>query len=273
MWEDDFAATSETSGTVEVVDSAGSATGEIELAYDRDWFAVELTEGETYKFDLLGSFSEAGTLNSPYIHGIYDTDGRLMAGTTDHSSGLYGDSEVLFTPSQSGTYYVSAGTSHTSYNRFPYLDTYTLNVSIDDYSDDTDTTGMIEVGGSVAGEIEAQGDRDWIAVTLEADKTYQIDMEGSPTDGGTLPNPLLGTMRDADGDEVAFRYTTHDHDSGEGLNSRATFTPDEDGTYYVVAASGGPFGSADSHGRSLGTYTLSLEEVVNPIVEPVVEAI
>ena len=59
--------------------------------------------------------------------------------------------------------------------------TYTLQVSIDDFRDDTDTTGTVEVGGSVTGEIEAQGDQDWFAVTLEAGKTYQIDMEGSPT--------------------------------------------------------------------------------------------
>ena len=159
--------------------------------------------------------------------------------------------------------------------------TYTLQVSIDDFRDDTDTTGTVEVGGSVTGEIEAQGDEDWFAVTLEAGKTYQIDMEGSETDGGTLENPFLYTMRDANGDVLRIVHDngfwsqnvwTSDQDSGEGLNSRVTFTPDEDGTYYLVAASGGHIYAADSHGRSLGTYTLSVEESVPP-VEELVDAI
>ena len=154
-------------------------------------------------------------------------------------------------------------------------------VLIDDFRDDTDTTGTVEVGGSVTGEIEAQGDEDWFAVTLEAGKTYQIDMEGSETDGGTLENPFLYTMRDANGDVLRIVHDngswsqnvwTSAQDSGEGLNSRVTFTPDEDGTYYVVAASGGHIQAADSHGRSLGTYSLSVEESVPP-VEDLVDAI
>ena len=64
---------------------------------------------------------------------------------------------------------------------------------------------------------------------------------------------------------VARNVFTSDQDSGEGLNSRVTFTPDEDGTYYLVAASGGHILAADSHGRSLGTYTLSVDELVDVI--------
>ena len=161
-------------------------------------------------------------------------------------------------------------------NREEDVGTYTLQVSIDDFRDDTGTTGTVEVGGSVTGEIEAQGDTDWFAVTLEAGKTYQIDMEGSETDAGTLDNPFLHTMRDANGDYLrrggSRDISTADQDSGEGLNSRVMFTPDEDATYYVVAASGGHIQAADSHGRSLGTYSLSVEESVPP-VEELVDAI
>ena len=264
VWEDDFAATSQSTGTIEV---GGSTTGEVALAHDRDWFAVELTAGETYKFELLGARGEGGTLGQPYIHGIHDADGRLMAGTTDYSSGPYANSEVHFTPSESGTYYVSAGMFWLQ--ALNGTGTYTLQVSIDDFSDDTDTTGTVEVGASVTGEIEGQGDRDWFAVTLEAGKSYQIDMEGSATDGGTLANPTLFNMRDANGDEVTddrgLPLYAGDRDSGEGLNARATFTPDEDGSYYLVAASGGHMHADDSHGRSVGTYTLSVEEVVDAI--------
>ena len=178
---------------------------------------------------------------------------------------------MYFTPDEDGTYYVAAGSVLRGI-RDEEVGTYTLVVSVDDFRGDTGTTGTVGVGDSVTGEIEAQGDEDWFAVTLEAGKTYQIDMEGSPTDGGTLENPFLHTMRDADGNYLRLangrqNIFTSDQDSGEGLNSRVTFTPDEDGTYYVVAASGGHIYAADSHGRSLGTYTLSVEESVPPVEE------
>ena len=259
--EDDFPATVDTTGTVEV---GGSATGEIQYETDHDWFAVELTAGETYKIELLGARGEGGTLRDPYIRGIHDADGRLIDDTTDYSSGPYSNSEVLFTPNEDGTYYIAAGSYMTGY-REEDVGTYTLQVSNDDFRGDTDTTGTVDVGGSVTGEIEAQGDEDWFAVTLEAGRTYQIDLEGSATHAGTLENPFLRTMRDADGNYLELasgiqNIFTADRDSGEGLNSRVTFTPDENGTYYLVAASGGPVGSADSHGRSLGTYTLSVTD-------------
>ena len=268
--EDDLPQTVDTTGTVEV---GGTATGELQHETDRDWFAVELTAGETYKVELLGARGEGGTLQDPYIRGIHDANGRLIADTTDYASGPHSNSEVLFTPREDGTYYIAAG-SFMSGDREEDVGTYTLQVSIDDFRDDTDTTGAVEVGGSVTGEIEAQGDEDWFAVTLEAGKTYQIDMEGSETDGGTLENPFLRTMRDANGDVLRIVHDngfwsqnvwTSDQDSGEGLNSRVTFTPDEDGTFYLVAASGGHIYAADSHGRSLGTYTLSVDELVDAI--------
>ena len=45
---------------------------------------------------------------------------------------------------------------------------------VDDYSDDTDTTGTVAVGGEASGEINYRNDSDWFAVTLEAGKTYEI---------------------------------------------------------------------------------------------------
>ena len=51
----------------------------------------------------------------------------------------------------------------------------------DDYASSTSTTGSVAVGGSATGEIETSGDRDWFAVTLEAGRTYRIDLEGLDT--------------------------------------------------------------------------------------------
>ncbi len=54
-----------------------------------------------------------------------------------------------------------------------------------------------------------------------------------------------------------------DEDGGAGFNSRETFTPDQDGTYYVAAG---------GHGREQGTYTLSVTLVNAPpsVEEPAI---
>ncbi len=129
----------------------------------------------------------------------------------------------------------------------------TTDVSEPDGQDlpaDVSTTGVVALGGSATGEIAFSRDRDWFAVTLEVGKTYRIDLEGYHTGGGTLYDPLLHGIHDANGD---FIDGTWDDDGGVGFNSRVTFTAENAGTYYVVA---------DAIGDREGTYTLSVEEVL-----------
>ena len=241
---DDFTAGTDTAGSVT---AGGSATGEIEFGGDRDWFAVELEAGKTYRFDLEGSPTDAGTLSDPYLRGIHDADGNLIAGTTNNNGGTGNNSRVTFTATENATYYVSAG-AHQS-----RTGTYTLSVreDTDDITAGTDTAGTVTVGGSATGEIEEGGDRDWFAVTLEAGKTYRFELEGSGTDAGSLSDPYLRGIHDADGNLIA--GTTNDS-GGTGNNSRVTFTATEDATYYVSA---GAFLTYE------GTYTLSVREVTD----------
>ena len=88
----------------------GSATGETEYVGDRDWFAVELEAGKSYRFDLEGSRTDAGSLSDPYLYGLYDDDGDLISGTTNDNGGAGLNSRVGFTATEDATYYVSAGT-------------------------------------------------------------------------------------------------------------------------------------------------------------------
>ena len=118
------------------------------------------------------------------------------------------------------------------------------------YTAGTGTSGAVVVGRSAHGEIEARYDRDWFAVALETDKTYRIDLEGSSTDAGTLGNPYLRGVHDADGNLLP--GTTNDN-GGAYYNSRVDFTATEDATYYVAT---GAYGDVE------GTYTLSVEEVM-----------
>ena len=243
--EDDYAADPDpdTTGTVVVGDSA---TGTIEALGDQDWFAVELEAGTTYHFDLKGSPTGDGTLTDPYLRGIYDADRVLSANTTNDDDGEGRNSRVLFTPDEEATYYVAAGADGTHYG------TYTLSVTevADDYTaePDPDTTGTVAVGESVTGNVNYFFDGDWFAVELEAGTTYRFDLKGSRTNDGTLADPYLRGIYDADGERIA---NTVNNDGGKGYNSRVYFTPDEDATYYVAAA---------AYDYGVGTYTLSVTE-------------
>lgn len=117
----------------------------------------------------------------------------------------------------------------------------------DDYADSlTDTTapfGQVSAGGSLTGNLESAGDRDWFRVQLSAGQEYTIDLEGSPTRAGTLPDAYL-RFRDASGALLAA------NDDFGSFNSRVTWRAAASGTYYVEA---GAFNDAFA-----GTYRVSV---------------
>ena len=230
----------------------GSATGRIGTSSDRDWFAVELEAGKTYRFDLEGSPTGGGTVRNPYLRGIYDSEGRYQS-RSDDDDGYDRNSRVYFSPDEGATYYVSAGAVGL------YRGTYTLAVTEipDDYAADPTTTGRVVVGGSATGNIEYNGtveynaDTDWFAVTLEAGKLYRFDLEGSGTGAGTLRDTFLCGIYDANGELID---GTTNYDYGVNRHSQAYFRPDEDATYYVSAGGG--------YGKDVtGTYTLTVTEI------------
>ena len=121
------------------------------------------------------------------------------------------------------------------------------------------TTGRVSVGGSVTGELKKPGmarDWDWFAVTLEAGKSYVIDILGSATGDGTLRDPHLSVIRDSEGRWVS--ATTFD-DGGVDRNARLAFEPEESGTYYIVVSSSPSYHAVDDEAH--GTYRLSVTEI------------
>ena len=216
---DDFTAGTDTTGTVEI---GGSTRGEIEVPYDRDWFAVTLEAGRRYQFDVEGSQTGAGTLVYPYLLGVYDANGNFAFDNSGiyHYPGNY--QQIYFTAPKAATYYVAATPWRVD------IGTYTLSARdvTDDYAAGMDTTGRVAVDGSVTGEIEVPYDDDWFAVTLKAGRTYRIDLKGASTGDGTLDDPRLIGVRDAGGALISL----------DGSHSRLLITPLGDATYYVVAA-------------------------------------
>ena len=251
---DDYPADTSTAGTVEV---GGFATGEIEKRGDVDWFKVDLLAG-TYEIDVLSSAVIAGALRDPYLVGIHDSNGVLIANTTNNDNDVGKNSRVDFDASTGGIYYIAVRSADDG------TGTYRVNVSrsivVDDYTDDIDTTGTVvlgdtsdtstkgpvEVGGFATGRIGDNKDVDWFAVELLAGVDYRIDLRGADTFAGTTPDPFINS--------VIFNGlplpNSVDSNDGEGLDSRlSNFRVTQDGTYYIAVA--------DQSG-STGTYRLSV---------------
>ena len=226
---EDFPADSSTSGQILI---GGSARGYIDRAGDRDWFAVTLEAGTTYSINLKGQPTGDGSLSDPYLYGVFDSGGTLVANTSDDDGGDGRNSRTTFTAEASGTYYVAAG----GYG--PNRGTYAVKVDEvavedPDRAADTSTTGTVAVGGAVKGVLHEEGDRDWFKVELKAGTTYLVDLKGSSTDSGTLDFPELTGVYDADGKEVQ----GGSYHGGHRYDARLYFTPEEDGTYFIGATS------------------------------------
>ncbi len=125
-------------------------------------------------------------------------------------------------------------------------DISTLEVAVDV---DVDSIETLVPGQSLSGQLGADGDNDRYAIILEAGTTYLFEMKGVASGVGTVEDTVLALF-DADGNEVAFN-----DDGGLDLESRIVFTPDSNGTYYLLASAY----SADE----LGSYEVSVELAEN----------
>ena len=232
--------------TAAAVAVGGSVTGVVDYGTDTDWFAVSLVEGVHYRIHLEGASTGQGTLDDPRLYGIHDAAGNPVEGAgLDDDGGAGYNSRVNFTAPETGTYYIAAGAhaAHTGTFRLSVLEA-------DEHPAGTATTGVVAVGGSVRGEIDGPGDADWFVVELVAGEEYRIDLEGSRTGRGTLEDPLLLGIHDADGDLID---GTMNDDGGVGYNSRLDFVAPETGTYYIAA------GAYEDH---IGTYTLAVMDLL-----------
>ena len=95
---DDFAANTGSTGQVSL---GGSRSGALELAGDRDWFAVDLEAGRSYQFRLDGT-----SLADPLLN-LLSGSGGLLASNDDASSSTF-NSLIRFTATTSGRHYLEA---------------------------------------------------------------------------------------------------------------------------------------------------------------------
>ena len=248
------------------VTEAGDASASVNTAYaiqvgdsflgglssngDRDWVAITLTAGSSYQFDLQGAPSGNGTLSDPYLR-LYSANGTLLAENDDIALGVQVESQLGFTATVTGTYYLSAG----AYNDGA-AGTYRLTASSQNHVMETtdapagvNTPYAISPGDTFSGSL-GTGDRDWVAVSVQAGQSYFVSLSGEPGGGGTLPDSYL-RIYDRNGQLVG-----ENDDGGTRTDSAMRFTASSDGVYYLSAASFG------DQGR--GTYTLTVDPTVTP---------
>jgi serralysin len=115
-----------------------------------------------------------------------------------------------------------------------------------DAANGTGTVYTMAPGDSFLGQLGTTGDRDWVAVTLEAGQSYDIALSGLFGGGGTLGDAYL-RIHDGTGALVA-----ENDDGGAGLDSALVFTASATGTYYLSA---GGFDDGET-----GTYTLTIDD-------------
>ena len=115
-----------------------TTSGELEDVGDRDWFAVDLTAGIRYQFDLSGA-----SLEDPFLY-LRNASSALVNYNDDKSFSSL-DSQITFTPETSGIHYLDVGS---------YSDVYTGTYSLSATTLDAPTPGFSPTDGY--GHVDAQ---------------------------------------------------------------------------------------------------------------------
>jgi hypothetical protein len=159
----DFAGNVNTTGTLSI---GGSATGNIANAGQNDWFKVTLTAGQAYVFNVTGSGLTPGVA-------VYNSTGAALA--SSYSGGANGGAQVVFEPTTSGTYFVGASAIASSTGSF----TVSAATVTPDYLGNNLTSGVMNAGGSVTGNIATTGQSDWFKIGLNAGSAYLFNASGA----------------------------------------------------------------------------------------------
>ena len=244
----DCAADSTTTCTIAVGSSVKDA---LIPAGDVDAWAVTLQGGRTYQIDMRGKDSVGGTLEDPYL-ALHNPSNTEVANSDDDGTGKDARVSYMVPAGDGGRHIISLREVNDA------TGTYTLTVKdVTDCGDDTTTMCTIAVGSSVRDGLSSpSGDVDVWVVMLEGGKTYQIDLRGKDSGGGTLPDPLLILFPPGDGLIATLTEVARSDDDGIGKDAQVSYmVPASDGGRYFIQAS--------EQFNAAGTYTLSVTEITS----------
>ena len=217
VFVDDYAADATTTGTLAI---GGTVNGVLESESDRDWIAIDLVAGETFRIntDIMPDFQ---TLN------FVDASGDSVSGVSVEIDFNFLEVFITGTVASSGTYFVTVDNS----GFFPGSagTPYSMNAQllVDDFAGDDTTTGTVAPGSPASGSLEIQGDVDWFAITLAADETVEFSYD--PLQSG---EPLDIVLVDATGAAQTLAGSTFG-----GFFEYRAFDILAAGTYYLAVSS------------------------------------
>jgi serralysin len=199
------------------VDVGSYIEGVVDTSGDHDWYKVTLVAGKTYTFSTIFSLDIADS-----VLVLRDASGNQIADNDDaNPSNGYYLSEIRFTATSSGTYFLDVGGFGSDTGGF-YLSV--SRPDADNIAGTTATNASLTIGNSVNGNTNETGDHDWYAVQLVAGQTYLFTTEAT---GGNNDTDSALYLRDASGNLLAY------NDDSNGTYSRVRFTATATGTYYI----------------------------------------
>lgn len=195
--------------------------GVLSPAGDRDWYRVDLVEGQAFRVSL-ESAQTGEPLGDPFLV-LYGPDGSELARDDDGGEGL--NAFLEFQATQTGPHYIEAR-GYSDDERGAYAIAL-LGGEIGSSVNDAD---YLQPGGEGrVSIIGADGDVDWFMIEMIEGRPYRFNLMS--TEEGGLSDPAL-TLYNSDGQQVAY-----DDDGGAGFNSYLTFISPTGGTYFAGVSS------------------------------------
>ncbi len=201
--------------------------GMLSPAGDRDWYRVNLTEGQSLRIGL-DSGAGADALGDPFLV-LYGPDGTEVARDDDGGEGL--NAFLEYTAATAGSYYIEArGFVDEAEGR------YAVSITPGEIGSTPDAAQPISANGDPRTSfIGTAGDVDWFILEMIEGRPYRINVESA--EPGALADPMV-TLYDSTGTQVS-----SDDDGGRGLNAYLSFASPTGGPYFVGVSSYGDEGT------------------------------
>ena len=255
------------------MDHAELSSGSIASATDLDAWSVILDPGKTYQIDVRGAGDPGGdnpgTLADPRVVVIeWDYDEQTGAFTrdqrasNDNVSPTNKNARLTYThhPAdqlQRVFHVVIAGVSGgTGTYTVIVRDVTPADRETNNCAANHNTACNLAVGGTVTGSLSTAQDTDTWRVPLKSDKTYQVDVRGADSTGGTLADPTMQLLS-YDSNTTGLVQVAAADNGGTGEDARLTHAvlPGQGGNYYITIGGNG----------STGSYTLTVIEVTSAL--------
>ena len=143
---------------------------------DDDFFGIDLLNRNSYSFSIHANSSYTGTSYATIT--LYDDKGLLVDDELGYDEGVGFSFDNLTVPAD-GYYYIKAkSTDDFAEEQKKYFIHSTYFA--DDFSSNRLTNGTLVTDSVATGNLEANGDEDWIQVDLVAGKRYQFKLDSAP---------------------------------------------------------------------------------------------